>query len=188
MIKEYKINDILDKLPNSWSDIKLKHFMEMLQLKLSNDDEFYSYENSISVASIFLDLDIEIIEKFPVQFIAEINGKLKFLNERPEPLKNPKWKPFKNIEDIDYDTFILYIKVSEQISKADFSNFPLIIKKSTKDNIDDVMEMPMDEVETLFFFLRKALTKYLNRSALSLMKKIVKKKLKEKSLTLFKKT
>lgn len=190
-IKEYTQSDILNKLPKSWKDITLEDFInKILTIEIDEEDDLSGYENSISIASTYLNLGVDIIKEFPMVIINSITQQLSFLAKKPEPLKNPKYRPIKNIEEYDYDTFVLFIKVSEQLNKGDYSNFPLLVTKATKDKIEleEVNKLSMDEVETLFFFLKKALKRYLNYTSLSLMTKLVKIKTKEKIRTLFKKT
>ena len=65
-----------------------------------------------------------------------------------------KYRWIKKLDDPSYDTYITFMKVSEQLNSGDWSNFPLMIKTICLDPITDeeVMELPMDEVETAFFF------------------------------------
>lgn len=173
---EYKVDDILKKLPKSWSDVTLDDFInKMLTLEVSEDEYLAGYENVIALSSLYLGLDVSIINEFPISVVRKMMEQFSFLNEKPKPLKRPKYKPIIEIDEISYDTFILFTKVSEQVSNKDYSNFPLLIRQSCKIDIpmDDIMKMPMDEVENLFFFLRKALMKYLAATGRSYLAKIL---------------
>ena len=183
--------ELLEKLPSGWNEITLSDFInKILNVEISEGGILDSYENAIKVASSYLDFSIDIIERFPMPTIVKIHKKLSFLSKKPTPLKKPKWKPINNIEEYDYDTFVTFIKVNEQINKGDYSNFHLILQKATKDPLtkDQCDKMPMDEVETLFFLLRKTLMKYLKSSNHSLLMKLQQVLGREGIKTLFRKT
>lgn len=192
--------EILNMLPSSWADITLETFMnKFLPLKISDiddvDDIFITMENSIKVASIFLNLPSDIIRQFPISTIKEINKKLLFLAEKPKPLEKSEYRWIKKIEEPSYDIFILYLKVSDQMTKEDFSNLPAIIKNICLDELNDeqILQMKMSEVETGFFLLRKCLMKLLQSTAHPLVMDLEKNKMetklkKIKGLIRFKKT
>lgn len=192
--------DILNMLPSSWADITLETFMnKFLPLRISDtddvDDIFITMENSIKVASIFLNLQPDIIRQFPISTIKEINKKLLFLAEKPKPLEKSEYRWIKKIEEPSYDIFILYLKVSDQMAKEDFSNLPAIIKNICLDELNDeqILQMKMSEVETGFFLLRKCLMKLLQSTAHPLVMDLEKNKMetklkKIKELIRFKKT
>lgn len=172
--------EILEKLPKSWSDITLYHYVnKLIKVNIHDTDEdggvFIPLENGIEVAATYLDLSPDILRKFPLETIKDINRQLNFLSGKPLPLEKTEYKWVTSVDDPTYDTFILYVKVTEQISKGDFSNFHLIIKAMCKDPITDIQmwNMPMDEVETGFFFLRRSLLKYLNSMIGSLKNKMI---------------
>ena len=135
----------------------------MLDKLSPTTDPIIAVENSIEIASIFIGVEPKLLEQFPLQTIKKIHDKLMFLSKKPEPLKKTKFNWIKKLDDPTYDTYITYVKVSEQLSNGDFSQFPLIIKSICLDNLTDeeVMNLPMDEVETGFFLLRKSLKKFL---------------------------
>lgn len=195
MIKEYTGKEILDKLPSGWHQVKLQTYLDsLLKVKVIDKDEvddvFLGIENSISVASVYLDLDVDIIRSFPISLIREINLKLSFLNKKPAPLKKTKYKWIKEIEEPTYDTFILYLRVSELLRSGDYTEFPTIVKNICLDTLtkEQVLELPMDEVETGFFLLRKCLMKSLNSIAMQHIVKLKKDDWKKRISTLFKRT
>lgn len=201
MVKEYTQTQIINLLPKGWSDITLDVYInKLLPIEIEETDEvddmFTGIENTIKVASVFLDMDIEIVRSFPISTITLMSDRLSFTKVKPKPLKESKYKWSKNIDEPSYDSFIVYLKVMEQMGNKDFSNLPLIIKNICKDELsmEEIMMMSMDEVETGFFLLRKSLLKFLKHSALSLAmemgKKEMKRKIKDliKDLILFRKT
>lgn len=190
--------ELLAKLPSSWEDITLETYLnKLLHIKIEEseieaEDFIAGYENTIKAAAIFLDLTPEIVEQFPMSLINDITIKLGFLNQPVQPLEKSRYKWIKRIEDPSYDQFILYMKVTEQLKKSDFSNLPLIIKNICLDKLSDeeIMKLPMSEVNTGFFFLRKSLMKFLQSMQISLLMTIGKKETKRrlKKLISFKRT
>ncbi len=163
-IKEYTQSEILKMVPGSWNEVTLDTYINrLLQVKMPGVDILDQLDASIDIASAFIGLDKDIISHFPLETIKKINQKLMFMDTKPQVLKKTKYKWMTKMDEPSYDTYILYIRVSEQISKNDFSNFPLVIKHMCKDKLTDeeVMALPMDEVETGFFLLRGSLKKYM---------------------------
>lgn len=187
MIKQYTHDEILRMVPSSWKEITLDTYVNKIlkieDLNYDKDaDAIMILENSIKIAAIFINLPEEIIQKFPLETIKAINKKLAFMSNKPEPLKRTKYKWTTKVEEPNYDSYITFLKVSEQLSKNDFGNFPLIIKTICLDKIDDeeLMKMPMDEVETGFFLLRKSLKKYLQHTINILKGEMIVNKIKSK--------
>lgn len=192
---ELSRKDILDKLPSSWAEVTYSDYYDKI-LKIIPEYEdnslLYAVDSYIKVASVFLDLSPEIIGEFPISIINDITGKLSFILSKPLPLKKPKYNWMTKVEEPKYESFILYLKVSEQLEKGDFSNLHLILKSICNDKLTDeeIFSMPMDEAETGFFLLRKSMVKYLKRMALSLALQSGKREMKRKvsRLIRFKKT
>ena len=194
MIKEYTEQELLDKIPSGWNDLTLKMFVECLstnqilesddvsELKETFSDTVIEVENSIRIISMFLGMDKKIIEQFPISTITKMNTRLSFLVNKPEPLKNPKYKWITKIEEPDYNSFIVYLKVKEQLEKGSYDNIKLLVKQICLDELTDEQldNLPMDEVETGFFLLRKSLMKYLKSMKTSLNKVILKERMRTK--------
>lgn len=199
MVKQYKESELLQLLPSDWSDITVEKYFQMSIVDITEFDDvdnmFITSENNIKMASIFFDMDVDIIKQFPIQTIRKINDKLSFLTAKPKPLKKTKYKWITKIEEPDYDTFIWYIKMNErldaqakQLSEGTLPHSEYhetlleIVQKICLSNLDreQVLQMPMDEFETGFFLLRVSLIKYLNNAMIPLQKKIVVEKMKKK--------
>lgn len=170
--------ELLEMIPEGWHQITLDTYInKILKLKVSDsEDPIESMNTNIQLASIFTGFEEKIIEQFSMHTIKIINTKLAFLGKKPEKLKYPKYNWIANLEDPNYDDFITFIKVSEQIEKNDFTNFPLIIKVILKNkdiSDEEIMKMPMDEVEHGFFLLRKYLLNYLKSTTKDLETKVI---------------
>lgn len=180
---QYTQKEILEMIPEGWYQITLDTYInKLMKLKVSeSDDALEVMENNLKIATVFLDLDIKIVEQFPMTLIKNINDKLKFLSAKPKRMSNSKYNWVKNIEDPTYDDFITFIKVSEQIENKDLSNFPLIIKVVLKTKLTDeeIMKMPMDEVEHGFFLLRKYTLNYLKSTMKDLQVRVIAEKTNE---------
>ena len=180
---QYTQKEILEMIPEGWYQITLDTYInKLMKLKVSeSDDALEVMENNLKIATVFLDLDIKIVEQFPMTLIKNINDKLKFLSAKPKRMSNSKYNWIKNIEDPTYDDFITFIKVSEQIENKDLSNFPLIIKVVLKTKLTDeeIMKMPMDEVEHGFFLLRKYTLNYLKSTMKDLQVRVIAEKTNE---------
>ena len=170
MIKQYTHQEILKMVPGSWAEVTLdkylNHIMYLKQIDTEVIDAYDAMDKGLEMASIFIGLPADILRKFPLETVKDINLKLMFLYEKPKPLEKTKYRWLKKLDHPSFDTFITYTKISEQLSNNDFSNFPLLIKSICLDPITDeeVMNLPADEVETAFFFLRKSLINYIEPS------------------------
>lgn len=182
-IKTYTSKEILEKIPSNWSEVKFKDFLNIINIQINPEDDniIDSMENIIKISSYFLQLDEEIVKQFPMVIINDILNKISFIANKPEPLKESKYNWKKKIEEPDYDSFIVYLKVSEQLEKADYTNLPLILQKFCNDNleIEEINNMGMDEIETGFFLLRASLMRYLKPIVISSTRKAIRQRTKE---------
>lgn len=169
--------EILNKLPNDWSEITFDFYLnKLLSLQITiSDDPVDSMMTNIQIISLFTDLPVSIVEQFPVSVIKKCNDKLIFLSQKPKPLEKSKliWKS--ELDEPTYDDFITFVKVTEQLSNNDYSNFPLLIKVMLKTKLTDdaILSLPMTEVETGFFLLRRFSLKYLKSTIKDLNSKLI---------------
>lgn len=173
---KYTQGEILDKLPNSWSDIKFKTYLELMKVKVDgSEDPLEVIKTNIDICSLFLGLPANIIEQFPMSVIKAMNEKLSFLSERCKPVDKSKFVWKHQLMEPTYDDFITFVKVSEQLNAGDMSNFPLLIKVVIKSEVTDeqILDLPMDEVEYGFFLLRKFSMKYLQHTMKDLTAKMI---------------
>ena len=172
-------NEILAKIPGSWADVTLDMWInKLMKLKTYTpdiDDPLTDVYISIQFISDITELPIDTVQHFPMELIKQSNRKLVFMSKGVDPNYKPKRKWIKNIEDPTYDDFITFVNVSKQINDGDYSNFPLIIKTIIREPIteEEIMQMPMDEVNHGFFLLRQSLRKYLRSTTMDLEKKIL---------------
>ena len=177
MTKQYTEKEILELVPDSWNKVKFKFYQDhLLKLDMTpTQDPLEMLDRYCDIAAIFVGMSSDIVRQFPMTTINKITERLQFLNEKPKRLKETKYRWIKKLDDPSYDTYITFMKVSEQLNSGDWSNFPLMIKTICLDTITDeeVMELTMDEVETAFFFLRKSLLKSLEPTTNILITRIM---------------
>lgn len=161
---KYTQKEIVDSLPETWSEVKFKTYLELMKLKVNDSEDPLDIMNTnLQICSMFLNLPVEIVEQFPMSTIRAINKRLEFLSTKAKPKTNSKYIWKTNLIEPTYDDFITFIKVSEQINQADLSNFPLLVKIMLKSPLteEEILELPMDEIEYGFFLLRKFSMNYL---------------------------
>lgn len=180
---QYRTQDILDKIPDGWNKITFDFYInKLMKLSISNsEDPLDIMDNNLDVVSLFLELPKEIIEQFPMSLIKQINNKLSFISEKPKRIKSSRYRWFENLNEPTYDDFVTFVKVSEQLEKGELDNFPLLIKIVLKDKLteEEILKMPMDEVENGFFLLRKFSTNYLKSTMQDLQVKAITQKTNE---------
>lgn len=182
MKKNYTQKEILDLLPEGWAQIKFKTYLELMKLKVSIDDDPIEVLNSnLEICSLFLGLPTSIVEQFPMTTIKAMNNRLAFLSEKAKPTTSSKFQWKTSLTEPTYDDFITFIKVSEQINQGSLDNFPLLIKIMLKQEMseEEILNMPMDEVEHGFFLLRKYSMNYLKHTIKDLTVKVIAQKTNE---------
>jgi hypothetical protein len=164
-------NEILSKIPGSWSEVTLDMWintlMKLKTYKPDIDDPLSDVYVSLQVISDITLLPMDIVQKFPMELIKKANKKLSFLGKDVDANFKPSRKWVTNIEEPTYDDFITYVNVSKQINENDYSNFPIIVKSILKEKLSDeeILKLPMDEVHHGFFLLRESLRRFLSSTS-----------------------
>lgn len=184
MIKEIKQSELLSKLPQSWDEVTLDFYITHL-LKLEEKDIKSvedMYEDYINIASIYTEIPVEMIKKMPMVTVQLIHDRLSFLSQKPLKKEKSKYRWIKKIQDPDYDTFIFYLRAIEVMAAGNFDIMIDLIEKICVDKLshEEIRKMPMSEVETGFFLLRKHLRRYSINSHNSLLRKAILMEAKEK--------
>lgn len=162
--------ELTEQLPGSWDEMYLKDYMRLLDIQIKEHDPetdnlFVGVDNIIEVLSELTDISVDELESVPFHQIQPMVEKLSFILTPPEPL-NQSTINWKKLEEITYDNFVTFLKLS-----ADpLHNLPQIIKGLAKDKWTDeqIANMSVTEAHTGFFFLRKYLRKYLKHTVFSL--------------------
>jgi hypothetical protein len=178
-------NEILAKIPGSWSEVTLDMWVnKLLKLKTYTpdlDDPLTDVYVSLQVISDITGQPMDIVQQFPMGLIKEANKKLGFMSKGVDPGYKPKRKWINKIEDPSFDDFITFVNVSKQLNEGDYSNFPLIVKTIIREPIgeEEILQMPMDEINHGFFLLRQSLKKYLRSTRRDLEREILVMKVNE---------
>lgn len=171
-VKELTVKELLNQLPGSWSELKLKQFLAVMDVEVDDsnkEDQFSSIDYTIQVIHQITGVDVDSLEALPLFAIHQLGEKMSFMLEQPQPLKRSPLK-LKTIDELSYDDFVTF----SVMSKDPIRNLPLLIKTFSQDKIteDQVKEMNMVDCQTVFFFVHKRLKKYLNRSIQSLKRTV----------------
>ena len=190
------IQEIIERLPGSWSEMKLRDYQKIAHVKITESDDafnmFVGVDNTIKVISALTGINVEELEKLSMADLVKAANRLEFMAAMPDKVKNGKIK-WKQLEEIKYDDFVAYNMLQGDL----FNNMPTIItcfsyKEKYKDGVDDMFvrftkeeieEMGMDEVHTGFFLLRSIMMKYADSSITSHVRNLVRILRKEKRLT-----
>lgn len=170
--------EILSKLPATWSELKFSDFIKLTSLEISDEEGSVTdgIENSIKAISILTDVSIEELENLPLSDLQLLGNKLSFSDKLPEPKKTSNFK-WKMPDEISYGDFILF----SNWEKKNFEAMPTIIKAFNKEEFteEQISNLPMIEIITGFFLLRKQLKKFINRTKFYLKVQLLKMKVKE---------
>lgn len=178
--------DLLNQLPGSWQEFKLKDFQKIVDVEVTEHDNsissFVGADNTLKVISKLTDVALEQLEELPIYQVAQLSNKIGFISQLPEPDKKSSIK-WKKLEEITYDDFITY----QQLQSKALQHLPVLIKAYSKDamTVEQIGELNMLDVYTGFFLLRKAVKKSVKRSLTSSTLQLIKQSAKEKVKKLF---
>ncbi|QEC78758.1 hypothetical protein [Mucilaginibacter ginsenosidivorax] len=183
--------ELLNKLPSSWEQLKLKDYIKLSPVLNAADtegelvdDDIYTIKHlsdldmSVQIISLLTDTDIEDIEALSMLEVNQLIEKLAFIGTVPKTGK-PKiaYKPF---DELSYDNFITFQKLSvdfteEGILSSAIGNLPVMLSLFAKDpnhNPEFIFNLSMPEVINGFFSVKRNTEKYLQRlERSSLLKK-----------------
>jgi len=174
---------ILNCLPGTWSELKLKEFIKLTDIIISEgegEDEvenlFVGADNILKVISVLVDIPVDQIEELNYHQVAELINKVGFITAPPEPA-NGLTIQWKNIEEIKYNDFVTYLN----LSKEPFKNLPLMMKTFAKNQLSEqqIQNLGMDDVMAGFFLLNRQLKTFLKTTAKSLAWRATKQTCKE---------
>lgn len=170
-----KINEILDKLPSNWSEVKVSDFIKLGEIDIIESADFNNQldgiENTLQVISVFTDIPVSELEEYTYLELLPMGKKLDFMLTLPEVKKESSIK-WKSISDITYNDFVVYQQVATNL----YQNLHLIIPAFSVNKIsaEEALEMSVEEIHTAFFLLRKDVKKYLKRMKFYLKLRLLK--------------
>ncbi len=182
-----EIGQIIEKLPKDWNEITLREFRKVLDVQVSEDDEFdglfNGQDNTIKLLNILTGLSIETLMGLDVDIVIRMANKVEFLLQEPD-LKGFKGSiRMKPIDKVSYGEYITFIMLSQDV----FKNLDLLIKSFALNDFSDkyMEELSMLEVYAAFFTLKQHVEKYMKTMARKTTIQITRLLFKEKMLIPF---
>lgn len=174
--------ELIEKIPGSWEEFKFSDYLKILDLEVSEDDEFdgsfNGIDNTLKVISALTNISISELEAIEIQTITSIAKKLYFMVELPNT-KNFKSKiSWKKLEEVSYGEYITYV----MLAKEPFKNLKIFIKAFSSDDLteEEIDNLSMMEAYAAFFTLNKYVGKSMNSMARKERMKLIKLLWKEK--------
>lgn len=183
---DYK--EMMQKLPSNWGELKLKDYQKLLDLEIVEDDDmdnlFVGADNTLKVLAALTNTSFSVIETMPLGEISPLANRISFIQTLPERKKEGKIK-WKKLEEVKYNDYITFLTLAKQ----PLHNMHLILKDFSinKMSEEDALELGMDEVYCGFFLLLKQSKKLISNSIKTLALRVIKNKIKQTILTLYKK-
>lgn len=164
--------ELINNLPTNWSQISLIQYINLIKdlpvEKLENETDnrfqakilsvFFYHFNNVNIQ------DAELNATEMMQVIQKINA----FNENPDDVNIDKYI-LKDIDKIDYNTFITLVKYLEM---GDVSYYPAMLNLLLVTPIEDIEDMNMAVAYYLIKDLKKKLIQYLDISLTSLKTQI----------------
>lgn len=154
----------------SWQELPFEKYIKLSSINTT--DELQQMIESIAIIN---DLSVDEVKYLKLSDFNNYVDDVAFLADEPNYSNSIyKWK-FKNIEDITTDEFITYEKI-----KSDVNCMSYVVSMLTGIKEEKVNQISTIDVLYAFFLFKKHLTKFINRSARSLVWQITKQKMKQK--------
>ncbi len=172
--------ELVEKLPGSWDELKLKDYQKFTEIEVSEQDEFdglaIGVDNTLKVISTLSGVSIDNLEQLSYAALQPIAAKIAFMLDVPKPGKESSIK-WKTLEEITYNDFITFM----QLSKEPFVNLHKIIKAFSKIEMteEQVADLSTQDAVTGFFLLRQQNRKFFNNSIKSSAIKLFKQTIRE---------
>lgn len=169
------MKELIEKLPKNWNEVTLEMYLRVLDVELDNDLEIGDEECNLQVIDNVLIMTAALIREDVKKFrqlettdILKIYAVMQFLNIEVTPHVLPIETMKKDI-DFSYDNLITYSQLTKDKSRI-LHNLPAIIKTYLNKDVTDeqVLQMNMVDVMTVFFFVNAKLKAYLTTTLESL--------------------
>lgn len=153
---------------NSWYTLPFEKYIQIVQLQQDEDE----LTNMIHLVSIINNMEVDKVEKLTAKEFSKFSTPLAFLGEEPK-LKDAKikWK-IKDLDKVTMDEFIQF-----ETLKNDNNGIASILAFMSDKSEDEILKMSTIEVLNGFFLLQNSLVKFINRSSLFLVAKVMKQKI-----------
>ena len=175
------VKEILDKLPQTWQELKLKDFIKLTEINIIEQNDFSvpvsGIENSYQVLSVLSGISVDELEGLPMSTVAPLLNKISFVFNSNPDIKAKSSIAWKSFEEITFNDFINF----QIFQKEPFKNLHLIIKAYMKQEMKDeeILELGVEDVMSAFFLLQKQTKRFLQTTKKSLQAKLRKQKMKE---------
>lgn len=183
----YNLSDLINKLPSSWEDVKMKDFQKILDITISENpaitfdeeatdsvgDIFDGAENSCKLLSVFLDIPVDELEAMPYSDLLQLAKMIEWVLTLPEPSKTStiSWKDF---ETISFNSFISF----QNWAKEPLKNLPSLVAEFSNLSKEEVLNVSIPDAFGGFFLFKNQLRKLLKRSSQLLKFQLLKMRLK----------
>lgn len=154
----------------SWQELPFDKYIKLSAINTT--DELQQMIESIAIIN---DLSIDEVKNLKLSDFNNFVDDVAFLAQEPNYSNSRYNWQFKNIEDITTDEFITYEKI-----KGDVNSMSYVVSMLTGIKEEKVNQMSTIDVLYAFFLFKKHFTKFINRSARSLLWQITKMKMKQK--------
>jgi len=168
--------ELINNLPTKWKDISLSQYITLVEL-LPADKEDGESDSAfmIKVVSAFIyaftGVNVQDLNLNASEVMQVINKFNQFQEDEGKGKQVEVDNKIKNINQIDYDTFIKFLKFQEMKT---FSVYPqmisLMLTESTEP--EDILKWDMQKVNGFFLQLQVILNQYLIHSQHYLMEKL----------------
>lgn len=167
--------EIINNLPTKWKDITLSQYITLVELLPSEkeDDESDS-QFMIKIVSAFIYAftaknvqDLKLNASEVMQVIQKFN---QFQDDEDKTIEVDN-NEIKTMDEIDYDSFIKFLKYQEMKT---FSVYPQMISLMLKSSVtpSDILTWDMQKVNSFFLSLHQILNQYLIHSQTYLIEKM----------------
>ncbi|PUZ23438.1 hypothetical protein DCC81_23965 [Chitinophaga parva] len=170
--------------PTSWKDVKLKHFIKILELALptelgDGENLFEGIDYRFNVLSIITDKPVDYFESLPINESLPMLQTTSFLDTEINVDNHQAAYTIKPIDKVKLSDFILFMNLSVD----PYKNMATILKHFIAEDLteEQINDLDMLTINSLFFCLRQSAKQSIKRSiretSKTLMKQIVTQKI-----------
>jgi hypothetical protein len=180
-------------LPTKWEDIKLKDYMKISEAIVTTEEGLDEVEQSLQMVDNIFNIvskltGISLVELMTIDMkdIKYVCADMSFIFTEIEPsaIHHPKMK---TDVDTSYSNYITYSNLSGDPTMI-AQSLPVIVESFLKDvSTEEIMDMNIVDVMTIFFCQVKLLRKYMKTTRQSLLWTIIVQRIKEIKLTILSK-
>ncbi|WP_164108242.1 MULTISPECIES: hypothetical protein [Sphingobacterium] len=162
-----ELQEIKELLPTKWSDITLEKYIELFEI-LPDDEDVNIITKTVD-AYLWVFIGKSLIDlKLSTTDVINIVNQIFSIDKDVESINETE---LKNINELDYETFITLIKLQEMNSYKVFNQMIQLMLKDSTYTADDINKWSMAKVQGFFLSLEKQLIEYLQHSVYCLKMK-----------------